>query len=208
MKTFSSVVIATLTMVGMASAQQKAADPKAPAAPAKGGPAAPATPSVKAEIKAATPAAPSPPAEIKEMLKMGTSWKCTGTGMGPDMTMGPMKATMKSKADLDGFWIQTGFEGAMGKNKFKFTSYTTFDGASKKWRRVMVDNMGGQAMGTSDGIKDNKVVFNMDVMGSGQTGMMKDTLDITDAKAPKTSGEVSMDKGKTWNKAYEMTCKK
>jgi hypothetical protein len=72
----------------------------------------------------------------------------------------------------------------------------------------MVDNMGGQAMGTSDGLKDNKVVFNMDVMGQGQTAMMKDTLDVTDAKAPKAWGEMSMDKGKTWNKVYEMTCKK
>ena len=211
MKTFSSVVIATLTMVGMASAQPKAADPKAPATPAAPAKGAPATPPAKTEAKAAPApamAAPTPPAEIKEMLKMGTSWKCTGTGMGPDMQMSPMKATMKSKADLDGFWIQENFEGAMGKNKFKFTSYTTFDGASKKWRRVMVDNMGGQAMGTSDGAKDNKIVFNMDVMGAGQTGMMKDTLDITDPKAPKAFGEMSMDKGKTWNKVYEMACKK
>lgn len=209
MKTFSSVVIATLTMVGMASAQPKAADPKAPATPAAPAKGAPATPPAKTEAKAAPAmAAPTPPAEIKEMLKMGTSWKCTGTGMGPDMTMGPMKATMKAKSDLDGFWIQENFEGAMGKNKFKFTSYTTFDSASKKWRRVMVDNMGGQAMGTSDGPKDNKIVFNMDVMGAGQTGMMKDTLDITDPKAPKAFGEMSMDKGKTWNKVYEMTCKK
>jgi len=206
MKTFSSVVIATLTMVGMASAQPKAADPKAPVMPGKG---APATPPAKTEVKPAPAmAAPTPPAEIKEMLKMGTSWKCTGTGMGPDMTMGPMKATMKSKADLDGFWIQENFDGLMGKNKFKFTSFTTFDSASKKWRRVMVDNTGGQAMGTSDGLKDNKIVFNMDVMGSGQTGMMKDTLDMTDPKAPKAWGEMSMDKGKTWNKVYEMSCKK
>ena len=208
MKTFSSVVIATLTMVGMASAQPKAADPKAPAAPAKGAPATPATPAkdAKAAAPAAPPAmaAPTAPTEIKEMLKaQAGTWKCTGTGMGQ-----PMKATMKSKADLDGFWIQDAFEGSMGKTKFKFVAYTTFDGASKKWRRVMVDNMGGQAMGTSDGLKDGKVTFNMDMMGMGGTGMMKDTVDMTDPKLVKSSGEMSMDKGKTWNKSYEMTCKK
>ena len=209
MKTFSSVVIATLTMVGMASAQPKAADPKmTPATPAKGAPATPATPAkdAKAVAPAAPPAmaAPTPPAEIKEMLKaQAGTWKCTGTGMGQ-----AMKATMKSKVDLDGFWIQDAFEGTMGKTKFKFTAYTTFDSASKKWRRVMVDNMGGQAMGTSDGLKDGKVTFNMDVMGMGQTAMMKDTVDMTDPKLVKSSGEMSMDKGKTWNKVYEMTCKK
>jgi hypothetical protein len=212
MKTFSSVVIATLTMVGMASAQPKAADPKAPATPAKGAPATPATPATPAkDAKAApattaAPAMPTPvaPAEIKEMLKaQAGTWKCTGTGMGA-----AMKATMKSKADLDGFWIQDAFEGTMGKTKFKFVAFTTFDGASKKWRRVMVDNMGGQAMGTSDGLKDGKVTFNMDVMGMGQTGMMKDTVDMTDKKLIKSSGEMSMDKGKTWNPTYEMTCKK
>lgn len=204
MKTFSSVVIATLTMVGLASAQPKAADPKAP--PAKGAPATTAAPAKAAPTAPAAPAmaAPTPPTEIKGMLKaQAGTWKCTGTGMGM-----PMKATLKTKVDLDGFWIQDAFEGAMGKMKFKFTAYTTFDGASKKWRRVMVDNMGGQSMGTSDGLKDNKVTFNMDVMGQGQTGMMKDTVDMTDPKLVKSSGEMSMDKGKTWNKTYEMTCKK
>jgi hypothetical protein len=207
MKTFSSVVIATLTMVGMASAQPKPA-PAAKAAPVAKG--APATPPAKTEAKAAPAmAAPTPAPEIKEVLKgMGGTWKCTGSGMGADMQMVPMKATMKTKADLDGFWIQDAFQGTMGKMKFKFTSYTTFDGASKKWRRVMVDNMGGQMIGTSDGMKDGKMTFNMDAMGSGQTGMMKDTVDATNPKLIKASGEMSMDKGKTWNKVYEMSCKK
>lgn len=158
----------------------------------------------KAAPAPAMAAPPPPPPEIKVMLKaQAGTWKCTGTGMGQ-----PMKATMKSKVDLDGFWIQDAFEGTMGKTKFKFVAFTTFDGASKKWRRVMVDNMGGQAMGTSDGLKDGKVTFNMDVMGGGQTAMMKDTVDMTDPKLVKSSGEMSMDKGKTWNKSYEMSCKK
>jgi len=207
MKTFSSVVIATLTMVGMASAQPKPADPKAPA---KGAPATPA----KADPKAAAPvapkemAAPTPAPEIKDMLKMAGTWKCTGQATMSMEPMAPMKATMKTKADLDGFWVQDAFEATMGKMKFKFVSYTTYDSAAKKWRRVMVDNMGGQAIGTSDGMKDGKVTFNMDMIGAGPGGMMKDTLDATDPKAVKASGEMSMDKGKTWNKVYEMTCKK
>ena len=210
MKTFSSVVIATLTMVGMATAQPKPADPKAPAAPAKGAPATPA----KADSKAAPPAvapmaAPTPAPEIKEMLKsMSGTWKCTGQATMSMDPMGPMKATMKSKADLDGFWVQDTFEATMGKTKFKFTSFTTFDSASKKWRRVMVDNMGSQQIGTSDGLKDGKMTFNMDTMGGGMSMMFKDSMDMTDPKNVKASGEMSMDKGKTWNKVYEMSCKK
>ena len=40
-------------------------------------------------------------------------------------------------------------------------------------------------------------------------GTFKDHVDMTDAKAGvKMWGEMSMDKGKTWKKVYEMTCKK
>ena len=79
----------------------------------------------------------------------------------------------------------------------------------KKWRRVSVDNMGAQMIGTSDGLKDNKVDFNMDTMGGmGPAGMFRDHVEMVDAKNVKAWGEMTMDKGKTWTKVYEMACKK
>jgi hypothetical protein len=217
MKTFSSVVIATLTMVGMASAQPKT-EPKPAAAAAPAAKVdAKATGKVVAPAKVDAPptgkdAAPAKaPTEIADMLKsMSGNWKCTGTAAGPDMAMMPMKATMKSKADLDGYWIQDVFEATMGKTKYKFVAYTTFDTSSKKWRRVSVDNGGSQTIGTSDGMKDMKMTFNLDTMGgSHPSGMFRDNVDASDLKTGlKAFGEVSIDKGKTWMKVYEMTCKK
>lgn len=225
MKTFSRVAIAMLTMTGVAFAQPKApaggtpakpADPKTatPAKPADPKAGAPAMKDAKAADPKAAPAAPmtppKAPAEIATMFKAtGGNWRCTGTGMAPDMQMTKMTATMKSKSDLDGFWIQDTFEGKMGKAKFKFVAYTTYDPTSKKWRRVSVDNMGAQMIGTSDGLKDNKVDFNMDTMGGmGPGGMFRDHVELVDAKNVKAWGEATMDKGKTWMKVYEMACKK
>jgi hypothetical protein len=204
MKTFSSVVIATFAMVGIASAQPKA-DPKAGA-----GSAAPAKADPKAAAPAKAPEMPKPPAEIAEMAKTaGGNWKCTGQGF--DMAtngMIPMKATLKGKVDLDGWWIAETVDASWGKAKYKGASYTTYDAGSKKWRRVAVSNDGAQMIGTSDGLKDNKVVFNMDTMSPMGTGSFRDSIDLTDAKAPKMWGEMSMDKGKTWTKVYEITCKR
>ena len=202
MNTFAKVVIASLTMVGAAVAQPKApekptAAPKAPPAEAK-----PAPP--------AAPAMPTPPAELAAMAKAaGGTWRCTGTASADDKgTMAKMTATNKTKVDLDKWWITDTFDSTMGKMKFKFVSYTTFDAGSKKWRRVMVDNMGGQMVGTSDGMVDGKMTFNMDSMGPRGSSQFRDHSDVTDAKAPKFWGEASMDKGKTWMKVYEMSCKK
>ncbi len=220
MKTLSTVSIALVSMLGVASAQPATtpAKPATPATPAKGAPAAAAP---KADAKAATPATPAtpakpadagpqkPPAELAAMIKgSGGTWRCNGNALDMTMTMAPMKATMKTKASLDGWWAQESFEGAQGKTKFKMESFTTYDASSKKWRRVSIDNMGSQMVGTSDGPKDGKVVFNLDTVGGMGAGAFRDTVDMTNPKEVKASGEMSMDKGKTWQKVYEMTCKK
>ena len=152
---------------------------------------------------------PKPPAEIAAMAKtLGGTWRCAGTGPGADGQPGPMKSTLKTKADLDGWWLQDTFEATMGKSKFKFSAYTTYDAGSKKWRRVMVDSWGGQMIGSSDGLKDNKIDFNLDSMGPMGGGQFRDHVDLTDPKNVKMWGEMSPDKGKNWMKVYEMTCKK
>ena len=203
MNTFAKVVIASLTMVGVAAAQPKAPD-------AKGAPAPKDAKAPVAEVKAAPPAMPTPPAELATMAKAAAgTWRCTGTGAADDKgTMVKMTATTKTKVDLDKWWITDTFESTMGKTKFKFVAFTTYDASSKKWRRVMVDNMGGQMVGTSDGPTDGKMTFNMDTMGPMGSSQFRDHSDLTNAKAPKFWGEMSMDKGKTWTKVYEMSCKK
>jgi hypothetical protein len=122
----------------------------------------------------------------------------------PDGSAQPMKATMKTKVALDNFWAQTTFAETK-KGGYKFESYRTFDG--KKWHGVMVDNMGGSEVSTSDGPKENKVVW--ESMSRGPMGEAKSRHhEEMVGKELKMWGEWSMDKGKTWVKGYEATCKK
>jgi hypothetical protein len=152
------------------------------------------------------PAMPPAPAEIAAMAKAAGNWRCTGISMNP---AGEMKlvATIKNKLDMDKWWVRTSFA-ETGGGKFKFESFTTYDAASKKWHRVMVDNMGGQETGTSDGAKDGKAQWDTSsrsVMGSA---IARHYEDMTNPKELKMWGEYSTDKGKSWMKAYDATCKR
>ncbi|HEX2685009.1 MAG TPA: hypothetical protein VHN14_00245 [Kofleriaceae bacterium] len=210
MKTFSQVAIALVGMTGLVAAQPKAdpkaADPKmAPKAePNKGEP-------NKADPKAAGGMAEmKPPQELADLAKAAAgTWKCKGQGMDHSMKMQDMAATMKIKLDLANWWIHGSFESKMGKEPFQFESFTTYDPAAKKWKRVMIETGGGWSTGESAGLKDNKVDW--ELMGHSAMGefLFRDHEDMSDPKAgAKFWGEFSMDKGKTWTKVYEMTCKK
>jgi hypothetical protein len=199
MKTFSAVAIATLTMVGVSSAQTKAP------APAK----MPAKVPAKVPAKAASPTLPLPPPELGMMAKsMVGYWRCKGEEWDMKAMKGRLTATSIAKLDLDKWWIVDTMQ-ARGRMTFKMVSYTTYDPTAKKWRRVAMMNDGGYMIGTSDGMKENKMTWNMDVVSPMGAGMFRDHVDSTDAKAGvKVWGEMSMDKGRTWNKMYEMTCRK
>ncbi|CAN5922511.1 hypothetical protein BH11MYX3_BH11MYX3_08590 [soil metagenome] len=154
-------------------------------------------------------AEPKIPPEVTDLLKVVSgTWKCSGTVVhGGEPQPQPMTATLKTRGDLDGFWVHDTFEAKVGKAKLKYESFTTYD--SRKWRRLLVDNRGTQVIGTSDGLKDFKMDFNLDAMaGAGPAIQFRDHLDATEPRALKLAGELSSDKGKTWSKVYEMTCKK
>ncbi|MBA3465482.1 MAG: DUF1579 family protein [Deltaproteobacteria bacterium] len=198
---FSKISIALAMTVGFTTVAV-AGDAKAPGtakAPAKEAP-------KKMEM-------PKPPAEMAEMSKMmlGT-WKCTGKAMmdpSKPTEMSDMKSTMKFVSDkkLGGWWVT----GTMDSPMFKGTMFVTYDTNAKKFYSVMVDNMGASQTSWSTGMKENKMLWEGDARSSmpGMATMkVRDTHDMTDAKAGyKMVGEMSMD-GKTWMKGWEATCKK
>lgn len=199
MNTFLRVAIAMVGMTGLAAAQPKA-EPKAPAA----------------DPKMADPKAggmgdqKGPPAELAAMAKATSgTWTCKGQGMDHTMKMSAMTGTMKMKLEVDGWWMHTSFESKMGKDSFHFESFTTFDPASKMWKRVMVETDGVWSSGESAGMKDKKVDWELTAHSPMGDAMFRDHEDVSDQKAGvKMKGEISMDKGKTWNPVYEMACKK
>lgn len=172
------------------------ADPKAPAKEAK-----PEPPKLEA---------PKPPAEIEAMAKtLVGNWKCTGTTANQDGSTAKLAGKITAKVDLDKWWISDVFEGKAERGPFKMIAYSTFDAGSKKWRRVSIDNFGNQYIGTSDGLKDGKLVWNLDFMGAMGAGQFKDSIDPSDPKAGvRFTGVMSIDKGKSWKPVYEMVCKK
>jgi hypothetical protein len=186
-------------------AEKKAPPPAKPPTtpPAKPTPPTPAPPVTQ---PATPPAMPTPPAEVAAFVKANTgTWKCTGKTFMPDGTSMDMKATMKTKFALDNFWAQTTFAETKKKG-YKFESYRTFDG--KKWHGVMTDNMGGQEVSWSDGPKENKVTWeatSRSMMGDAKSRHYEE---MAGPKELKMWGEYSMDKGKTYTKMYEATCKK
>ena len=163
---------ALVALSGLAAADPQTKDKPAPA---------------NAKLEVPKLEAPKPPAEIDAMSKsvVGT-WKCTGTTTTMAGAAEPMTAKVIAKVDLDKWWISDVVEGKSTRGPFKMVSYSTFDAASKKWRRVSIDNM-----------------------GTNGAGQFKDSVDPSDAKTgTKFTGVMSVDKGKTWKPVYEMTCKK
>lgn len=194
MSTFSRVAaVAIIGASSAAAAQAKPADSKpADAKPAGGMP----------EMK--------PPAELAEVAKATTgTWKCKGQGMDHTMKMIDMTGTLTNKLDLDNWWLHGSFASRMGREGYHFESFTTFDPAAKKWNRVLVESGGAWSTGQSDGMKDNKVDWELSMHTAMGEAMFRDHEDVSDPKTgARMWGEFSIDKGKTWTKVYDMTCKK
>jgi hypothetical protein len=191
----------------------EAAKPAAGAPAPKMEPAKPAPPAGEAAKPAAPPKMepPKPAPEIDAAFKViSGTWKCTGTASGPDGASMPIDYTMSFKLDLDKFWIV----GTMASKKtkanpvaYKFTSYSTYDAAAKKWTRVMMDNMGGWEQGTSTGMANNVMAWEGKGNGMGMTYQSKHTEEVKGPKETHMVGTMSMD-GKNWMPMYEATCKK
>lgn len=196
MTTYSRVAVALISAIGAIGMTGIAA----------------AQPKTEGKAKAPDPGAMAmmaPPAELAEMAKAASgTWKCKGQGADNAMKMADMSATLTIKPDLDNWWVRATFESAVGAEKFRFESFTTYDPKSKKWKRVMVDNGGTWGSGESAGIKNNKVDWNLTMHTPRGDAMFRDHEDLSDRSAVKMWGEVSLDKGKNWIKVYEMTCQK
>jgi hypothetical protein len=156
--------------------------------------------------------APKPPTPAKELTDLGKSmtgtWKCKGSFFGPDGKKVDLAGTMKSASEMGGMWIHDTYDSTMAGMNFHFESYTTYDSKAKTFHRMQMESDGGMAMG--DGKQTgSKLDYEMTTKGSMGDGQFRDHIDWSDAKAGvKATGEMSMDKGKTWVKVYEQTCTK
>jgi hypothetical protein len=207
MNTFSITMVSLVAMTGLAVAQQKGA----------GTGTAAATPgaAVKVDAKAAAPATPKmeipkPPPEIAAAAKAMHRMTCKGQGMAMDMSMTDMTGTTTAKTDLDGWWVRQDLAFTVGKGKsawkMKMAQFMNYDVKAAKWHVVGIDNGGGMNVGTAD-MKDGKYEMQADMTTPMGSGLFRDHGDMTDKKNVHFWGEMSLDKGKTWQKVYDVTCK-
>jgi len=173
-------------------------------------------------LSAGAAADPRPPhGAAPELAEMGNAmagaWSCKGQGLGRDMKLTEMTATSKWTIDVSGWWLHESFTGTVGKETpHVYEAYITYDPGAKKWRRVMVTGGGGWNTGettsvTACGAAPNGCKLEWELSAHTMRGdfLFRDHVDATDVKAGvKGWGEMSLDKGKTWMKAYELTCKK
>jgi hypothetical protein len=197
-----------LSMFALAGLTAVAAADKIPTPAAR----APAT--MVAPMPPKNPAPQMPMAQPDEVLvkagqMMSGTWKCKGNMMNMDGSSTPMAGTNKASVELGKWFIHDSFSAPMGKGKFQFEAYTTYDAGSKTWNRVMVMSDGEWMAGSAKSADMSKQDWDLTMSGPHGAGMFRDHVDATDAKAGvKMWGEASMDKGKTWMKVYEETCKK
>jgi hypothetical protein len=158
----------------------------------------------------AEPAPPTAPKELADYAKqLATVHSCALKALGPDMkSMVDATATFSSKLEQNGFWNHVTYDTKMGGMPFHFDEYTTYDGAAKTFRRVMVESMGSFSVGTAPAQAGGKMEWELTSQESTATGTVRDHEDFSDPKAFKSWGEMSMDHGKTWTKFYEQSCKR
>lgn len=149
---------------------------------------------------------PTVPDELMEAAKVLTgTWKCRGEVEGAAVT-----GTNKVKVELDRWWLVETFELKAASQRLRVTTYTTYDPTARKWRRVGFDNAGNQMLGTAEAESASvPITFNLDLLGPGGSAHLRAHLDASEPKVgARMWGELSRDKGKSWTKAYDVTCKR
>ncbi|MCP3169081.1 DUF1579 domain-containing protein [Myxococcus qinghaiensis] len=129
-------------------------------------------------------------------------WTCSGSVHGPGGAS-PSEVTVEFRPDLDKAWLRTDFAVSSGEYKYKFTSYRTFDAASRKWMNVIIDNLGGYSTSSStDGIT-------WVGESSGPMGKMsiKDTEHVVSPGEMNMRGEYAQE-GLNWSTGYTLSCKR
>src|SRR5262245_757500 len=98
------------------------------------------------------PELPKPPPQVADLAgRLTGSWKCDGHAWMPDGSSHDMAGTWRAASHMNGFWIHESWDGTMDQLPFQMDVYATYDGKQGKWRRVGVDSLGGQMVGSAAG---------------------------------------------------------
>jgi hypothetical protein len=153
-------------------------------------------------------AMPKPAPEMAQLKFFDGNWTCEGTMLpGPFGPGGKMTSTVKSHADLGGFWQSGVVKGTgAGMPAFEGMFHMTYDPAAKRHVMLWVDNMGAWAQSTAPGWEGDKIVFTGDSSMGGKKFATRDTFVKGAGGTFKRTGEMQQD-GK-WTALGDETCRK
>jgi hypothetical protein len=157
------------------------------------------------------------PPGIPEVVELGKTmsgtWTCDGNLFAPDKKAIPISGHMTMAVELNRVWLHESLDAGVGQGSsamnYKFEAFITFDKATKKWRRVEVDSLGGHTISSADPAKDGKLEWLNESTGAdGKVQQQRTHFDGSDPKQVHVVGEITLDKGKTWIKTADLSCKK
>lgn len=163
----------------------------------------PAQKPVKAEMSM-----PRPAPEMSQLSFFDGSWRCEGTmSPSPFGPGGKMTSTVRSQADLGGFWQSGTVKGTSpGMPPFEGRFHMTWDLMAKRHVMLWVDNMGGWAHSTAPGWDGDKIAFSGDSFMGGKRFSTRDTFAKAAGGTMRHTWDVQTE-GK-WVPVGDETCKK
>lgn len=174
---------------------------EAPPPPAPG---SPARPPILDTTKAPKPPPAKPSAEIVLHYKrVAGAWTCKGTAARSDGSSSPVAGRVFVKLDLDNAWIVTTFRETTGP--LKWTEYRTHDAAAKTWTKVQLVNTTGHVVSTTSGEANGEIVWTGTAKSPHGSVQLKDHEKV-EPKQLTLWGEAQL--GNTWQKIYQVTCKR
>jgi len=178
------------------AAGPRAQDPGGAGEPAGFAPRRPMPPPIKPMTR------PAPEIAAAGKDAAGT-WTCKGNTQRGDGSSAPLTATVTVKLDLDNAWIATTLVEKTGP--LKWTEYRTYDGVAKQWTKLQMANTSGYVVSTSLGEQGGSWTWNGTATSPNGSLQLRDH-EQKDGKTIKRWGEAML--GGTWQKVYEVSCKR
>ncbi len=146
---------------------------------------------------------PAPvPGEIAAHGKvLAGSYTCKGHQATASGASRPLEGTLAITLDLDNAWIHASWS----SNAAKSATYATYDGVAHQWIRLEARSDGSRATLTSLGDKGGEWVWEGPAMSSTGTIQERHHEQLNGTEL-KLRGEALL--GGTWQKSYEVSCKR
>ena len=151
------------------------------------------------------PPPPPPAAEIAQLAKqVAGTYACKGVQLAADHSSTPVTAKLSIKLALGGAWILSSLA-ELKADGLQLDEYRTYDPVAKQWTRIQLASSTGHVISTSLGEKGGTWTWEGTATSPLGTQQLRDYEQLGDRQL-KLWGEALL--GGTWQKLYEVTCKR